>query len=254
MTRSITYTALPDVPMVQPGDDIFAIICAALIKARIVLQDDDIVVIAQKVISKSEDRYVNLSTVRPSDRALELAQITGKDPRLVEVVLSESSEVLRAKTNVIIVAHKRGYVMANAGIDESNITHDGLERVLLLPLDPDRSCRDLKTKLDREFGVSVGVVINDSFGRAWRNGVVGIALGAAGIPSLENLIGSPDLFGRAMKVTEIAVADELAAAASLVMGQGAEGQPIIHVRGYRSRAAHNDATVLLRPKEMDMFR
>jgi coenzyme F420-0:L-glutamate ligase/coenzyme F420-1:gamma-L-glutamate ligase len=254
MTQSITYTALPGVPMVQPGDDVAAIIRAGLAAAGITLLDDDIVVIAQKIISKSEDRYVNLATVVPSDRARELAAVTGKDPRHVEVVLRESSEVLRAKKNVMIVAHRRGYVMANAGIDESNITHDGAERVLLLPIDPDRSSRELKQRLDRDAGVSIGVVINDSFGRAWRNGVVGVALGAAGIASLENLIGSPDLFGRAMKVTEIAIADELAAAASLVMGQGAEGLPIVHVRGYRSRAPHNDASALIRSRHMDMFR
>jgi coenzyme F420-0:L-glutamate ligase / coenzyme F420-1:gamma-L-glutamate ligase len=240
--------------MVQPGDDIRAILKAALDAARIVPQDDDIVVIAQKIISKSENRYLDLSVVAPSERAREFADVTGKDPRLVEVVLSESSEVLRAKKNVMVVVHKRGYVMANAGIDESNISRDGIERVLLLPVDPDRSCRDLKEKLDRDFGVSIGVIINDSFGRAWRNGVVGVALGSAGVPSLESLIGSPDLFGRAMRVTEVAVADELAAAASLVMGQAAEGQPIIHVRGYWSRAPHNDATALIRPKDMDMFR
>jgi coenzyme F420-0:L-glutamate ligase/coenzyme F420-1:gamma-L-glutamate ligase len=254
MTQSITYTALPGVPMVQPGDDVAAIIRAGLAAAGITLLDGDIVVIAQKIISKSEDRYVDLAKVAPSDRARELAAVTGKDPRHVEVVLRESSEVLRAKKNVMIVAHRRGYVMANAGIDESNITHDGAERVLLLPIDPDRSCQELKQQLDRDAGVSIGVVINDSFGRAWRSGVVGVALGAAGIASLENLIGSPDLFGRAMKVTEIAIADELAAAASLVMGQGAEGQPIVHVRGYRSRAPHNDASALIRPKHMDMFR
>jgi coenzyme F420-0:L-glutamate ligase / coenzyme F420-1:gamma-L-glutamate ligase len=254
MAQSITYTGLPCVPMVKPGDDICAIIEAGLDAAQITLQDDDIVVIAQKIISKSEDRYVDLSLVAPTERAREFADVTGKDPRLIEVVLSESSEVLRAKKNVMVVAHKRGYVMANAGIDESNISHDGVERVLLLPVDPDRSCRDLKERLDRDFGVSIGVVINDSFGRAWRKGVVGVALGSAGVPSLESLIGSPDLFGRAMKVTEVAVADELAAGASLVMGQGAEGQPIIHVRGYRSRAPHNDAAALIRPKDMDMFR
>jgi coenzyme F420-0:L-glutamate ligase/coenzyme F420-1:gamma-L-glutamate ligase len=126
--------------------------------------------------------------------------------------------------------------------------------VLLLPIDPDKSCRAIKQALDRDFAVSVGVIINDSFGRAWRNGVVGVALGAAGISSLQNLIGSPDLFGRQMKVTEVAIGDELAAAASLVMGQGAEGLPIVHVRGFQNRAPENDAAALIRPKHMDMFR
>jgi coenzyme F420-0:L-glutamate ligase / coenzyme F420-1:gamma-L-glutamate ligase len=255
MALSITYTALPNIPLVQPGDDVCAIIKAGLVEAGIVLQDGDVIVIAQKIISKSENRYVDLAAILPSARAEELAGITGKDARHIEVVLAESAEVLRARKNVIIVAHRLGYVMANAGIDESNITHvDGPGRVLLLPLDPDRSCREIKARLDRECAVSVGVIINDSFGRAWRNGVVGVALGAAGIASLQNLIGSPDLFGRAMKVTEVAVGDELAAAASLAMGQGAEGTPIVHVRGFRNRAPDNDASALIRPKQMDMFR
>jgi coenzyme F420-0:L-glutamate ligase/coenzyme F420-1:gamma-L-glutamate ligase len=255
MALSITYTALPNIPLVQPGDDVCAIIKAGLVEARIVLQDGDVIVIAQKIISKSENRYVDLAAILPSARAEELAGITGKDARHIEVVLAESAEVLRARKNVIIVAHRLGYVMANAGIDESNITHvDGPGQVLLLPVDPDRSCREIKATLDRDCAVSVGVIINDSFGRAWRNGVVGVALGAAGIASLQNLIGSPDLFGRAMKVTEVAIGDELAAAASLAMGQGAEGTPIVHVRGFRNRAPDNDASALIRPKQMDMFR
>ena len=254
MARSITYTALPDIPLVQPGDDIAAIIIAGLKAADLVLQDGDIIVIAQKIISKSENRYVDLADLTPSAQARELAEITGKDARHIEAVLSESTEVLRAKKNVMIVAHRLGYVMANAGIDESNIAHGDGSQVLLLPVDPDRSCAELKAALDRACHVSIGVIINDSFGRAWRNGVVGVALGAAGIPSLHNMIGSPDLFGRAMKVTEVAVADELAAAASLAMGQGAEGTPIVHVRGYSNAASENNAAALIRPKHMDMFR
>jgi len=240
---------------VQPGDDVCAMIKAGLADAQIVLQDGDVIVIAQKIISKSENRYVELAQIVPSAKARELAEVTGKDPRHVEVVLSESSEVLRVKKNVIIVAHRRGFVMANAGIDESNIAHgEGSGWVLLLPVDPDKSCREIKATLDRDFSVSIGVIINDSFGRAWRNGVVGVALGAAGIASLQNLIGSPDLFGRAMKVTEIAIGDELAAGASLLMGQGAEGLPIVHIRGFRNRAPEIDAAALIRPKDMDMFR
>ncbi|MDB5653639.1 MAG: Coenzyme gamma-glutamyl ligase [Tardiphaga sp.] len=255
MARSITYTALPDIPLVQPGDDIAAIVATGLAAAGLVLQDGDIIVIAQKIISKSENRYVNVADMVPSAQALQLAELTGKDARHIEAVLSESTEVLRAKKNVMIVAHRLGYVMANAGIDESNIAHvDEAGLVLLLPVDPDKSCAELKAALDAAFNVSVGVMINDSFGRAWRNGVVGVALGAAGIASLQNLIGSPDLFGRAMKVTEVAIGDELAAAASLAMGQGAEGTPIVHVRGFRSAAPENDAAALIRPKHMDMFR
>jgi len=255
MARSITYTSLPGIPLVYPGDDICRFIKAGLTKAAIVLQDGDIIVIAQKIISKSENRYVNLADVIPSARALELAEITGKDARLVEVVLGESTEVLRAKKNVMIVAHRLGFVMANAGIDQSNITQaSGTDQVLLLPVDSDASCRAIKVTLDREFAVRIGVIINDSFGRAWRQGVVGVALGAAGIPSLQSLIGSPDLFGRPMKVTEVAIGDELAAAASLLMGQGAEGTPIVHIRGFQNNETENDAATLIRPKHMDMFR
>jgi coenzyme F420-0:L-glutamate ligase / coenzyme F420-1:gamma-L-glutamate ligase len=255
MTSSMTYTAFPNIPLVQPGDDICAIIKSGVADAGIVPQDDDVIVIAQKIISKAQNRYLDLADLVPSARALQLADVTGKDARHMEAVLSESSEVLRLRKNVIIVAHRLGFVMANAGIDESNIAHEsGSQRVLLLPEDPDGTCRDIKHELDLHFGVSLGIIINDSFGRAWRNGVVGIALGAAGIASLQNLIGSPDLFGRAMKVTEVAVGDELAAAASLLMGQGAEGVPVVHVRGFRSRAAQNNAAALIRPKDMDMFR
>jgi coenzyme F420-0:L-glutamate ligase/coenzyme F420-1:gamma-L-glutamate ligase len=255
MTRSITYTALPNIPLVQPGDDVCAIIKAGLVDAEITLRSGDVIVIAQKIISKAENRYVDLADFVPSAQAVELAAVTGKDARHIEAVLAESSEVLRVKKNVMVVAHRLGFVMANAGIDESNIAHaDGPGQVLLLPVDPDKSCQEIKQVLDRDFAVSVGVIINDSFGRAWRNGVVGVALGAAGISSLQNLVGSPDLFGRAMKVTEVAIGDELAAAASLVMGQGAEGLPIVHVRGFQNRAPENDASALIRPKHMDMFR
>jgi coenzyme F420-0:L-glutamate ligase / coenzyme F420-1:gamma-L-glutamate ligase len=254
LATSITYTALPGIPLVEPGDDVCGVIKDGLEREEIVLQNGDIIVIAQKIVSKAENRYVELSKVVPSARALELAKLIGKDPRHIETVLSESSELVRYRQNVMIVAHRLGFVMANAGIDESNIGADGHDRVLLLPNDPDKTCVDLKRQLDAEFSISIGVIINDSFGRPWRNGVVGVALGAAGLPALESLVGSPDLFGRPMKVTEVAVADELAAAASLVMGQGAEGLPVVHVRGFKSHAPENNAAALCRPKDRDMFR
>ncbi|MET4803923.1 coenzyme F420-0:L-glutamate ligase/coenzyme F420-1:gamma-L-glutamate ligase [Bradyrhizobium sp. LB11.1] len=254
MTRSITYTALSGIPLTEPGDDLVGVIAAGVMSAEIAVASGDIFVIAQKIVSKAENRYVYLDDVNPSDRAIELAKTVGKDPRHIEVVLSESTEVLRARQNVIIVAHHLGFVMANAGIDESNIEQDRGHRVLLLPENPDDSCQRLKAGLDRQFGVDVGVIINDSFGRPWRNGVVGVALGSAGLPALQSMIGKPDLFGRPMQVTEIAVADELAAAASLVMGQAAEGQPVIHVRGFSSRAPINSASALVRARERDMFR
>lgn len=254
MARSITYTALPDIPLVQPGDDLISIIAGAVARAGIEVAAGDVFVLAQKIVSKSENRYVCLDEVAPSARALELAKTVGKDPRHIEVVLSESSEVVRTRKNVMIVAHRLGFVMANAGIDESNIEQGRGHRVLLLPENPDASCQYLKAGLDQRFGISVGVVMNDSFGRPWRNGVVGVALGSAGIPALQSMIGEPDLFGRQMQVTEIAIADELAAAASLVMGQAAEGQPVVHVRGFSSAAPVNAASALVRPKEQDLFR
>lgn len=253
--RRITYTALPGIPMIQPGDDLAEFIRLALQEADIILENGDVVVLAQKIVSKSEDRYVDLKDIAPSDRAKDIAEAVDKDPRLVEVILSESQEVLRQRKGVLIVVHRLGYIMANAGVDQSNIAHDdGAERVLLLPRDPDDACRRLKIKFDAMSGSNIGVIINDSFGRPWRNGVTGVALGAAGIPSLHSLIGQPDLFGRPLRVSEIAVADELAAGASLVMGQADEGCPVIHVRGYVAKADANPAQALIRPKHMDMFR
>jgi len=253
-SRAVTYTALSGIPLIEPGDDLCTIIADALETAEIIPQPADTLVIAQKIVSKAEGRYVDLAKVIPSARALELAAATHKDARLIEVILSESTDVLRHHKDILIVAHRLGFVMANAGVDQSNIAPNGGDRVLLLPRDPDASCAALKAAFDRRFGVGVAVVINDSFGRAWRNGVVGVALGAAGMPALHNLIGAPDLFGRPMRVTEVAIADELAAAASLLMGQADEGTPVVHVRGLRWNATPANAAALIRPKHMDLFR
>lgn len=242
-------------PLVQPGDDIAAMIDEALRENGVGLWDGDILVVAQKIVSKAEGRYVELDAVSPSERAVEIAEKTGKDPRHVEVVLLESDEIVKVGPRVVVTAHRLGYVMANAGVDESNIEHgSGAGRVLLLPRDPDGSARELKRRLDASFGVSVGVVINDSFGRPWRNGVVGVALGAAGVPSLVDRVGEPDLFGRPMKVTEIGVADEIASAASLVMGQAAERVPVVLVRGLDISAPERPAASLIRDRARDMFR
>jgi coenzyme F420-0:L-glutamate ligase/coenzyme F420-1:gamma-L-glutamate ligase len=253
--RRITSTALAEIPLIAPGDDLAAIIIAALKRDNLSLQTGDVIVLAQKIVSKAEGRYVDLNTVTPSARAQEIAAEVNKDPRHVEVILSESTEVLRQRTGVLIVVHRLGFIMANAGVDQSNIDHvEGTEPVLLLPVDPDASCIRLKTRLDQTFNCSVGVVINDSFGRPWRNGVTGVALGAAGIPSLHSLVGSPDLFGRALRVSEVAVADELAATASLLMGQANEGCPVVHIRGFVTQAPDCNAQALIRPKHMDLFR
>ena len=252
---SVTLTAVPGLPLVEPGDDLGAILLAALEGAGIALQTHDVVVIAQKIVSKAEGRYLELDRIEPSREAVALAGQVHKDPRHVEAILLESAEVVRHREGLLITAHRLGYVMANAGIDQSNITHpDGRERLLLLPKDPDASCTRLKRALDAAFASDVAVVMNDSFGRAWRNGVVGVALGAAGVPSLRDLVGTPDLFGRPMRVTELAFADEIAAAASLVMGQGAEGLPVVHIRGLAWAEAPRPARDLVRPKHRDLFR
>jgi coenzyme F420-0:L-glutamate ligase/coenzyme F420-1:gamma-L-glutamate ligase len=255
MAKSITYSAVTGIPLIKPGDDLAGIIVDALRAEGLPLQSGDVVVIAQKIVSKAEGRYVELRDVQPSEQARTLAEQIGKDPRYVEVVLSESAEVVRYRQNVLIVAHRLGFVMANAGIDQSNIRHlEGEERVLLLPRDPDGSAAALKARLDAAFDSDIGVIINDSFGRPWRNGVVGVALGVAGLPSLLDMIGQPDMFGRPMQMTEIAVADEIAAGASLLMGQAAEGLPVVVVRGLRFDAAARPASALVRPRERDMFR
>ena len=253
--KAVTLTAVPGIPLIGPGDDLGAILVEALRHCAIAPCDRDVLVVAQKVVSKAEGRYVKLRDIAPSARAIELAQIVCKDPRIVELILSESREVVRYRKDVLIVEHRLGFIMANAGVDQSNIEHpDGDELALLLPADPDASCAALKRSMDRAFNADLGIVINDSFGRPWRNGVVGVALGAAGLPSLLDLVGAPDLFGRSMRVTEVAFADEIAAAASMVMGQTDEGLPLVHVRGLAWNAPARNAAVLLRPKQQDLFR
>lgn len=246
--------AVPGIPLIDPGDDLAAVIIDALKNEQIQLQPGDVAVIAQKIVSKAEGRYVALKNVVPSERAQTLASQTGKDPRYAELILSESEEIVRHRPNVIIAAHRLGYVMANAGIDQSNIGRSGEERVLLLPRDPDRSAAALKAAFDQAFGIDTGVIINDSFGRPWRLGVTGVALGAAGVPALKDMIGEPDLFGRPMQVTAIAIADEIAAGASLLMGQAAEGLPVVIVRGLMLSGSSLPASALIRPRGQDMFR
>jgi len=254
MFHQLALIAVPDFPLVEPGNELASMISDACRKAGIALNDDDVVVIAQKIVSKAEGRYVNLSDVTPSAHAKALAVQLKKDPRLVELVLSESTHIIRAENSVLIVAHHLGYIMANAGIDQSNISHAEGERALLLPIDPDGSAAHIKERLDRTFNIECGVVINDSFGRPWRNGVVGVAIGAAGVSSLQSFVNRPDLFGRPLRVTEIATADEIAAAASLLMGQAAEGCPIVILRGLKRSANPLPAAALIRPASQDLFR
>lgn len=247
--------ALPDFRLVRPGDDLADLIAAAAGSSGTKLADDDIVVVAQKIVSKAENRIVDLATVTASARAAEIAAKCGKDPRLVEVILAESRRIVRCVPNVLIVEHRLGFVMANAGVDQSNVgPQDGAERALLLPEDPDRSAAGLREGLAARAGCRVGVVINDSFGRAWRCGTVGVAIGLAGLPALVDKRGEPDLFGRTLRVTVIGWIDEIAAAASLLMGQADEARPVVIVRGLRWAAASSSSAELIRAATEDLFR
>jgi len=253
----LTLTPLQNIPLIRRDDNLADIVVNALQENNLVLQDNDIFVFAQKIISKAEGRAVNLATITPSPRAIELGKQTEKDARVVELILQESNEVLRTRTGAIIVEHKLGFVCANAGIDHSNVAGMGdaaEEWVLLLPQNPDRSAEKMRTEIKSKTGKQVGILIIDSHGRAWRNGTVGVAIGIAGVPGQEDLRGKPDLFGYTLQVTQVGVADELAAAASLMMGQAAEGIPIVHVRGFPYPMREGKLKELIRPKEQDLFR
>lgn len=255
MRRQMQLSALPGLPRVEPGDDLAALIAAGLDRLGETLQAGDVLVLAQKIVSKSENRYVHLNGVTPGARAIELAREADKDPRIVELILRESVEVLRVRKGAIIVQHRNGYVHAHAGIDQSNIeSHADDPRVLLLPENPDASAQQLRAALMQRYGVDIAIIINDSAGRAWRNGVIGFALGTAGMVTVENRIGTRDLFGRPLEITEIAVADELAAAASFLMGQAAEGAPVVLIRGAAFTPAETGSGALIRPAAQDLFR
>lgn len=255
MTLSIT--SLKDIPLIRQDDNLADIVVHSLSANQVELQDNDIIVLAQKIVSKAEGRLVNLASVTPSQPAIELAAKTEKDPRVVELILRESNEVIRSRVGAIIVEHKLGFVCANAGIDHSNVAgegNQGEEYVLLLPQDPDRSARQFRDAIQRKTGKSIGVMIIDSHGRAWRNGTVGLCIGLSGIPALIDERGWKDLFGYTLKITVVGVADELAAAASLMMGQAAEGTPAVHVRGFPYKLTEGSLQELIRPKDQDMFR
>ena len=251
----LTLSAVPGIPLLRPGDDLGAIIIAAIGKAGLDPGDGDIVVVAQKAVSKCQGRIVDLATVTPSWHARQIAAEVNKDPRLVEVILAESVRVVRKAPNVLIVEHRSGCIMANAGVDQSNVAAGTDEEpVLLLPKDSDAAAEALRGTLVAHFSKQLGVVINDSFGRPWRRGTVGVALGAAGIPALKDLRGRPDLNGRPLQFTETGFADEVAAAASLLMGQADEGNPVVLVSGFALTDAPIAARVLLRPTSEDLFR
>ena len=252
---SAHFIALAGVPLVKHGDDLTGIVLAALAASGEKLRDGDVLVLAQKVVSKAQGRIVQLNTVEPSARAKRLADEVNKDARLVELILRESTEVIRHRRDLLIVAHRLGFIMANAGIDFSNVKlGGGDETALLLPEDPDKVCAELRTAMLERAKADIGIIINDSHGRAFRNGTVGVAIGASGLSVLADLRGEPDLYGRRLRNTEVALADEIASAASLLMGQAAEGRPIILARGIKSCGQRGTAAALVRAKAFDVFR
>lgn len=249
---TLTVTALKGIPMALEGDDLAKMILTGLSVGKIALQDGDIIVIAQKIVSKSEGRMVNLADVEPSPQAIALGDDTEKDPRLVELILRESRSIVRSRPGLIIVEHNLGFICANAGIDRSNVS--GEDNVLLLPENPDHSAAEIRGQLEEASGAKVGVIIIDSHGRPWRMGTLGLAIGLSGVPGVVDLRGEKDLFGDEMKVSIVGAADEVAAAASLMMGQVAEGQPVVHVRGFPYALREAELGEMLRPDEMNLFR
>jgi len=251
----LVLTALEGVPLIEQSNDLAEILLRVLKQNNIDLCNGDVLVIAQKVISKAEGRKVDLKTITPSKRAEDLAAETGKDPREVELILRESTEILRVRPGLIIVEHHRGFVCANAGIDHSNVAAEGdRDFVLLLPENPGKSAQELRQKIEKAEDVQIGVVINDSHGRAWRNGTVGISIGFSGVPGIVDLRGKPDLFDYKLRITQIAAVDELAAGASLLMGQADEGLPVVHVRGFPYPLREGSFQELPREGSRDLFR
>lgn len=250
----ISLLPIAGMPLIVPGDDLATRLLAALEAMGEHFERGDVLVVAQKIVSKAEGRIVRLDDVAPSAHALKLAETTGKDARLVELILLESDEVVRSRPGLIIVQDRRGFICANAGIDRSNIEQQDGETVALLPVDPDASAVRLRNRLRGETGIAIGVIINDSHGRAWREGTVGVAIGAAGVPIISDRRGDVDLTGYTLQHTVIGLVDEMAAAASLLMGPAAEGVPAVIIRGMRLPASDGSARDVQRPREMDLFR
>jgi coenzyme F420-0:L-glutamate ligase/coenzyme F420-1:gamma-L-glutamate ligase len=254
---TLTITPLPHIPLIQPGDDLVEILLNSVTAAHVTIDDSDILVLAQKIVSKAENRMVNLAKIKPSEKAREVATQAEKDPRLVELIIRESKELVRVRPGTIIAEHKLGFICANAGIDHSNVQGTGGnpdDWVLLLPENPDRSALEIRRKIKLATGHRVGVMIIDSHGRPWREGAVGTTIGLSGIPGIVDRRGWKDLFGYQLRVTTIAAADELAGAASLVMGEAAERIPAVHVRGFPYPLAEGSIREIMRPKDKDMFR
>jgi len=251
---SIRIIPLPGLPLFAAGDDLGASIADALARAELPLADGDVLVVAQKIVSKAEGRAVRLKDVEIGEPARQLAAETGKAPALAQLILAESEAIMRAKPGLVIARHRLGHVAANAGIDASNVAHEDGETVLLWPLDPDASAARLRQQLQGRFSVEIAVVISDSLGRAWRMGTAGTAIGIAGLAALIDRRGEADLFGRVLQATLVARADELAAAASLVIGEAAEGTPVAIIRGATYiRAGAPGIGPMLRPRREDLF-
>lgn len=249
--EELTITALQEFPLVQDGDNVAALIVESIRTNNQPVGKDSVIVVAQKIVSKAEGRAVRLDSVSPGKDALSLARKTGKDARLVQLILSESKQVVRQSDNVIITENQLGIIMANAGIDQSNID-DGY--ALLLPQNPDGSAADIGRQIGTALGFDVGVIIADSAGRPWRKGIVGIAIGVYGVPAVLDIRGSVDLNGRELRATEIGLADGIAAAATLLMGQGNEGIPVAILSGLSYNRSSSTASDILREKESDLFR
>jgi coenzyme F420-0:L-glutamate ligase/coenzyme F420-1:gamma-L-glutamate ligase len=257
-SEELSFRALRRLPHVAPGDDLGALIDAALRAELLTLTDCDVIVVCSKVVAKAEDRYLDLSAVRPSPAAHDLAARSGKDPQFVEAVLQESERISRVARDVLVVRHHTGHVSANAGIDQSNVWPLGAEPgsgpwVLRLPVDPDATAERLRQQLSAAWGVQLGVIVSDSFGRPLRNGSVGTAIGCAGLPPLYDQRGDVDLFGRTLEHTISATADQVAAAADLIAGQAAESRPVVRVRGLSFRPSTIGASVLCRKPGEDLY-
>lgn len=242
--------AVPGIPEIRLGDDLARVVIAAAKRARMPFREQDILVVAQKIVSKAEGTLVPLASVIPSAAAISLAGELKKDARVIEVVLRESRRIVRSQ-HVLIAETRHGFVCANAGVDHSNVPGD--EVVTTLPKDPDASARKLAEALLKKSGKRLGVIISDTFGRPWRMGLTNVAIGASGLPVLRDLRGSPDRHGKPLTATVLAVADELAAAAGLLMGKS-EGCPVVVVRGYSFEPTEEPATKMIRPAAEDLFR
>lgn len=250
----LQLTALTDIPLIRPGDDLAAIVLAGLARAELTLQDGDVIVIAQKIVSKAEGRLLHWRELTPSAQALELAALTGKHPGHVQAILDDSLSIVRVARGVLITEQRAGWICANAGVDHSNVDGDSDDLLTLLPDDADRSAQRLRERLVDATGAQIAVIINDTHGRAWRMGAVGVAIGVAGIIPVTDLRGHPDLFGMTLRSSEVGTADEIASAASLLMGQSDEGRPVVHVRGAPFQAGEGSARAIVRPPQLDLFR